>query len=102
MQRTREQMLERLSELMGDGEPTQEGVLEAAVKLMRESAYRDHPAANPMVVEALLLMYREMYLYICKEIDEQDYWTEDDSNRIMNESVRFGRAMNKTLKQMTA
>lgn len=102
MERTHEQMVERLLELMGDGEPTQDGLLEAAVRLMRESAYYDHPTANPMVVEALLLMYREMYESICKEIDEQDYWTEDDSNRIMNESVRFGRAMNKTLKQMTA
>lgn len=80
---------------------TPENIVEAISDWMRKEIYKEYPAADPKVVEALLLTYQNFVFDMYKEIDSTpEEAMEELSDRLSQEGKRFGIAIKKTLKMM--
>lgn len=91
------QVVESLLEALGDRDLTTENILDAYSSCMRKDIYHQFPTARPDVVEALLLMSRE----ILKEIIEEGENSSEERNfQLKAEIRRFGRCIKKTLRAM--
>ena len=93
-----EKAILRLIEILGGKEQTPENILEAGTVYLRETVYKEYPASNPKVVEALLLMYQIVCQQLFEKIDKGG--SEDLVPTVLEEIARFGYALNKTIKTL--
>lgn len=100
------QTLEELNQIIAqkidkEEDITQEKIITVVIEWFRKQIYKEFPATDPKVVEALLLTYRNFTIDLGREIDQaEDEDLDSVTERLKQESRRFGSAITKTLKTM--
>jgi hypothetical protein len=82
---------------------TPEKIVEAGQSVMRDQIYREYPAFDPNVTEALLLIYANFCSELFATIDNSSGVDMDAfAKQIVDEMQRFGKALDKTIKTLAS